>query len=82
MVDRNLLCGKIVSCGFSQVSLAKVLGMSKNTLNASINNKRPFNSDEILTLCELLQISEDAEKIRIFLASPSQNRDMQEQDAS
>lgn len=50
------LLGKIKEKGFTQVSLAKKIGVSETTLNFSLGNKRPFKQDEILKLCAVLDI--------------------------
>lgn len=75
MVNANLLKGKIIAAGYTQYALAKQMNMSKNTLTAKILGKSSFNSDEILTLCELLDITSDKEKVEIFLAQSSHFRD-------
>lgn len=75
MTNKNALMGKIVSAGYTQVTIAKALGMSKNTINAKINNRKPFDTDTVLKMCELLNIHDDSEKVDIFLCKPSQNRD-------
>ena len=62
------LKGKIAEAGYSQRSLAQELGISKNTLNAKINGKTPFNTVEIERLCEKLGIYDGAEKAAIFLS--------------
>ena len=63
----NKLKGKIAEAGYSQRSLASELGMSKNTLNAKVNGKVPFNTVEIERLCAKLGIHDGAEKAAIFL---------------
>lgn len=54
--DYSKLLGKIREKGFTQVSLAKELGVSETTLNFSLVNKRAFKQDEILKLCDILEI--------------------------
>ena len=66
-MDANKLKGKIIEAGFSQRSLAKELGMSKNTLNSKVNGKIPFNTVEIRRLCDILNIDSNDEKASIFL---------------
>jgi transcriptional regulator with XRE-family HTH domain len=61
------LKGKIAEAGYSQRSLSKVLGMSKNTLNSKVNGKKAFNTNEIKKLCGALNISDNEEKADIFL---------------
>lgn len=63
----NKLKGKIMEAGYSQRSLAAALGMSKNTLNAKVNGKIPFNTNEIEKICDKLGIYDGAEKAAIFL---------------
>ncbi len=64
----NKLKGKIAEAGFSQRTLAEALGMSKNTLNAKVNGKVPFNTVEIELICKVLDIRDITEKAAIFLA--------------
>lgn len=64
----NKLKGKIAEAGFSQRTLAEALGMSKNTLNAKVNGKVPFNTVEIELICNVLDIRDVTEKAAIFLA--------------
>ena len=54
--DYSKLLGKIREKGFTQVSLAKELGVSETTLNFSLGNKRAFKQNEILKLCDILEI--------------------------
>lgn len=63
----NKLKGRIVEAGYSQRSLAKELGMSKNTLNAKVNGKIPFNTVEIQKICDKLGIYDTNDKANIFL---------------
>lgn len=63
----NKLKGKIAEAGFSQRRLAMELGISKNTLNAKVNGRIPFNTVEIERICEKLGIRDGAEKAAIFL---------------
>ena len=67
-MSNNKLKGKIAEAGYSQRSLAAELGMSKNTLNAKVNGKIPFNTVEIERLCDKLEIYDGAEKAAIFLS--------------
>lgn len=64
---QNKLKGKIVEAGYTQRSLAKEVGMSKNTLNSKVNGKIPFNTDEIERICASLSIVDPVEKASIFL---------------
>jgi len=69
--NKNLLLGKMAMSGYSQVRLAEAIGMSKNTLSAKINGHRPFNTDEVIDICKVLEITNDAEKTNIFLSRAS-----------
>ncbi len=74
----NKLKAAIVESGYTQVSLAKELGVSKNTINAKINGKSRLFVDEACAICELLNISDDKQKASIFLSGSSQFRDNSE----
>lgn len=71
-MNANMLKGRIVEKGYSQRALAKRINMSVNTLNEKLNGKRPFNTDEVILLCEVLGITNSSEKTEIFLSQPSQ----------
>lgn len=71
-MNTNMLKGKIVENGYSQRTLAKKISMSVNTLNEKLNGKRPFNTDEVILLCEVLGITNSSEKTEIFLSQSSQ----------
>lgn len=75
MVDKNKLAGAIASKGLTQKKLAEMIGVSKNTISAKINNKSSFNTDEIERICRVLGIKDVIEKANIFLANSPQNRD-------
>lgn len=75
MVDKNLFRGKMISLGYTQSTLAKAMGIGYSSLNAKINNRRSFDTDEILRACALLGITEDGEKVAIFLSPISQSGD-------
>lgn len=75
MPDKNKLLGYMASNGYTQRTLAKQLNVSKNTLNSKINGKSAFDTILIDKICDVLHITEDAEKARIFLKTSSHNRD-------
>ena len=75
MVDKNKLAGAIASKGLTQKKLAEMIGISKNTISAKMNNKSSFDTDEIKRICRVLGIKDVTEKENIFLANSSQNRD-------
>ena len=68
MTNTKLLNSKIVLEGYTQRSLASKAKMSKNTLNAKINNRASFDTNEIELLCSLLHIYDPVEKCEIFLS--------------
>ena len=53
------LLGRMRECGFTQEQLAKAIGISKYTLNAKLNNKFKFNSEEMLAIAKVLNIPLD-----------------------
>lgn len=56
MTDSNKLKAKIIEKGYTQEIVANKLGISMASLNYKINNKRPFNSNEMFLLCDILDI--------------------------
>ena len=73
----NELKGKMVAAGYSQKSLAAAMAnsgikISENTLSKKINGRVPFDTDEVVCICWLLGILDNAEKAYIFLTCPSQ----------
>lgn len=68
MVNANLLKGKIVAAGYSQQTLAPKVKMSANSLNAKINGRKKFDTDEITRICKALGITDPGEKCSIFLS--------------
>ena len=51
------LLGRIKECGFTQVTLAEAIGISKATLNAKLNNQYFFTQSEIIAICKVLSIA-------------------------
>lgn len=64
--------------GLNQEDLAKYLGLSKQTINMKINNKRAFKLSEISKICDLLKIDNVQERFAIFFVD---NVDLRLQDA-
>lgn len=46
--DYSLLQNRIKEEGYSQTSLAKELGMARNSMNLKLNNKAHFTQSEII----------------------------------
>ena len=76
MIDKQRLRGAMASVGLTQKQLAKVIGISPNTLSAKINGRSFFDTQEIDKICTTLQIYNGDEKAKIFLPLSSQNRDV------
>lgn len=74
-MDKLKLLSVMAGKGMSQRTLSERVKMSKNSLNEKINGKRSFSADEVMDICEVLGIDDDAVKAQIFLARPSQNKD-------
>ena len=68
MINTNLLKGKILSAGFTQQTLAPLVKMSVNSLNAKINGRKVFDTDEVERICDILNITDPVEKCLIFLS--------------
>lgn len=66
-VQTNLLKAKMVANDVSRAFLASQLGISANTLSYKLCGHRPFDVDEVVKLCEVLNITDPAEKAQIFL---------------
>lgn len=73
----NLLRGEIAAKGLTMREVAHMTGISRNSFSAKINGKTPFNTEEVVRLCEVLEIDDPIKKINIFLTTSSQNRDVQ-----
>lgn len=59
--DYSKLLGKIRERGYTQDRLCKKIGLGLTSFNLSLNNKRGFRQEEIVAICEALDISaEDA----------------------
>lgn len=54
--DYNKLLGKMREKRVTQDALAAEIGISSTSMNLSLNNKRDFRQDEILSVCEVLDI--------------------------
>ncbi len=63
----NKLKGIMAEKGISQRKLAQILGVSKNTVNAKLNGRVPFDTVEATEICKILNIKDDGVKVEIFL---------------
>ena len=73
MIDKRLLRGKIAENGFTQEQVAQALGITGTTFSSKLHGKRPFDTDQVMKLCELLGIANDLDKVRIFFAPAGSN---------
>lgn len=67
MIDSLKLKGRIVAAGHTQRTLAKVIGISANSLSSKINGNSRFTCDEVDKLCIALDITDPTEMCQIFL---------------
>ena len=68
MVNLIRLKAAMVCAGLNQGAFAKRLRMAPNTLNAKVNGKSKITTEEATEMCEILGITEDREKVAIFLS--------------
>ena len=68
MTNTELLEAKIRESGLKKAAIAKALGLSYFALSQKVTGKSDFKSEEILTMCELLNITALTERERIFFA--------------
>ena len=69
MVNTAKLKALIVLNGFTQRSLSTATKIGVTPLNEKINNRGVFRCDEVDRICEVLNITDPAEKCDIFFAS-------------
>ena len=67
MCDKTLLLAKMRQCQINARQLSRLIGLSGSAFSRRINGKSSFMTDEVEQLCEILSITANAEKIRIFL---------------
>ena len=68
MVNSRRLKSVMVGAGYTQTKMAEELGMSLNSLCSKINNRSEFTIDEVIKICQILSITDDKEKVYIFLS--------------
>ena len=54
--NHSKLLGKFKEKGYTQATISQHIGISKGTLNAKLNNKNSFTTDEMASICKLLSI--------------------------
>ena len=73
MVDVNKLKSRMVLMGHTQKSLvaemrARGVKTSENTLSSKMNGKSQFDCIDADVICDILKVSDPADKAEIFLA--------------
>ena len=68
MTNKELLDEKIANSGLQPSFIIKTLGISVNSFYRKKNNQQPFKAAEIYVLCDILKITDTAEKTKIFYA--------------
>ncbi len=57
MINTNLLKAKIVELGYTQLEVAKQMGISYQSFNYKLNSINEFKVSEIEKLCKVLKIN-------------------------
>ena len=70
MTNGKLLEEKIQQSGLKKGFIAEKIGVTPNTLTALINNNAEFKASQIVAMCQVLNIQDDAEIKAIFFAQP------------
>lgn len=68
MVNTELLNSKIKESGLKKSQLCKAMGITYQAFRLKRNNVSDFTSQEVNTLCELLNITTMAEMKKIFFS--------------
>lgn len=68
MTNKELLEAKIKASGLKKVYLAEKIGLSAAGFYNCMNNRAEFKTGQVNILCELLGITDLAEKEAIFFA--------------
>lgn len=68
MTNVELLQEKIRESGLKKAYIAGKMGIAPNTLTALLKNKAEFKASYIRTICQVLNIQDEAEIKAIFFA--------------
>ena len=73
MVDVNKLKARMVLMGYTQKSLVpemtkRGVKTTENTLSAKMNGKSQFDCEDADVICDILQVTDMADRAEIFLA--------------
>lgn len=66
MIDAVLLDEKINNSGLKVNYIVESLGISREAFYKKKNGRTPFRKSEIYVICDLLKITNDEEKTKIF----------------
>lgn len=69
-MDSNKLRGKMAEAGISQRELARITGMTPQSMCRKLSGRRQFTVGEALAICQALDIKE-GERAKIFLPEKS-----------
>lgn len=75
MLNRNLLRSSMAKIDITQKELAEQIGISSATMSGRMRGKSCFDSDEIDRICAVLGITDNTEKVNIFLGTVSHKWD-------
>lgn len=67
MTNSLKLKARIIEKGYTLTTLAKLIGISYQSMSYKVNNKREFNQTEISSICSALDIK-DRERSAYFFA--------------
>ena len=66
-MQANILRAEIAYKGMSLREVADRAGIARSTFSAKINGQRPFDTEEAVRICEVLDIQDNKKKVDIFL---------------
>lgn len=58
MMNANKIKAKIVEQGMTQGEVAKMIGISPNSLSRKLSGRRDFTLSEVMSLCTVLEIQD------------------------
>ena len=67
MINKRELLKIFIDNKMSQRKLAKLMKKSPNTINKCINNKTFPSTQEVNQMCDILSITDNEQKAKIFL---------------
>lgn len=66
MINTNKMKARIMELGLTQEDIADKVGINRSTFNLKITNKRRIYMDEVVKVCQALNISSVADLKDIF----------------